>query len=1042
MPPRGRPPKKYGAEDLKTISSMGTRLDDLQARNKRDTANLNAKIGGTANRLNYDIGRNAIEMRRTGEADQVREVTKSVTKILDKLGLTIAALSKGIVSMTAATATATKQAIQDYGRAISEDIRINKQNFVAMSLSQASPVFGYFVSKLFETQIFRSALEKIKGKAGQLFSGLVAKMRKSKEEYEEPFFEEGEPGIGGGRGGGVVRRAKRAAKRVKTKVGGITAAAKAAGGEGGVSGETIRVIKETTVSSSDAIIEAIKEASKIQVAAMKKSDSLTRKKIVDVYTEMHTLRKGLVEEDEKEGDIFEQLFEMIPILGGVYKLLKTVNKWVTAPLKWLFSVRGGYKGDLPKSGNVFKNIFDVLSLIYTKGMLKLDIISNYLLQIGESLRKVTGAGPMTTVKEEGLTTRWKQIKEWLTEFKKPAEERKKMITLKGVVDWVVEQYDLDRESVDDAISHIPIRWRAKGEETFEKAEKAREKVVDSLAGIFTNTKEQLEAFKEEDKEEDKQEEEKEKKTKKQKLIDKIMDAKERALESLKNKKNLWDIIKTGAMFLFGLFKSILGQIPGFNLLKNIPGMAMRGMKGLGKAGLGIAGGVYGGYEMLKGGMEGVARAGTWHGKKPGEAVSLSEQITAGIGGALGGTGKGVSGALAGAAKGAGIGMALGTVFPGIGNAIGGAVGAIAGGILGAIGGENIAKGLQFVWDGVKKMAGAIVDFITFPIKIAMQLADKAEEWILEQIGKIPVIGPTIVKGIKAAQKFMGGGPIAQLATIAVERIKSGTIGVGGTAAAAKKGAEEEDPYWYLKYGRKPGTYIGGELVEPGKPLSAKQQKLQEISAQMGNAPEGLPGIRLQPGVDIKDLKPGVYDKFTSMAQEYQDKTGQSITVNSGFRSRAEQAQLYATNPYAAAPGHSLHERGNALDVQSFNAGQLDSLGLLDKYGFKRPVPGEPWHLQTEVGDATFRRRPVTTKDVIAMGADREGAFARAFLDSNTDLGKTVGAGLADVSKGAVSNATTISNTIISSTQNAGSGRGSRGGEADSDLAAVISGNLT
>ena len=165
-------------------------------------------------------------------------------------------------------------------------------------------------------------------------------------------------------------------------------------------------------------------------------------------------------------------------------------------------------------------------------------------------------------------------------------------------------------------------------------------------------------------------------------------------------------------------------------------------------------------------------------------------------------------------------------------------------------------------------------------------------------------------------------------------------------------------------------------------------------------------------------------------------------MNSAFRDRAKQEELYKTNPYAAAPGHSPHEKGKAIDIQSVNAGQLDSMGLLDKYGFNRPMSYEPWHLQSEVGDATFRRIPLNIKDIIAMQADREVSLTRAFVDSNERLQGAIGTGLAEVSKGMASNATVISSTIVSNAQNVGVGRGARGSDSDTDLAAVMSGNLT
>lgn len=106
-------------------------------------------------------------------------------------------------------------------------------------------------------------------------------------------------------------------------------------------------------------------------------------------------------------------------------------------------------------------------------------------------------------------------------------------------------------------------------------------------------------------------------------------------------------------------------------------------------------------------------------------------------------------------------------------------------------------------------------------------------------------------------------------------------------------------------------------------------------------------------VHMQGLKPNVYKNFMGMAQEYNEKTGKNILVTSAFRTYDEQAALaekYKNQPgRVAAPGHSLHETGLAIDIDPQNANELDKLGLLDNYKFNRPlinsrVP-EPWHIQ-------------------------------------------------------------------------------------------------
>lgn len=85
----------------------------------------------------------------------------------------------------------------------------------------------------------------------------------------------------------------------------------------------------------------------------------------------------------------------------------------------------------------------------------------------------------------------------------------------------------------------------------------------------------------------------------------------------------------------------------------------------------------------------------------------------------------------------------------------------------------------------------------------------------------------------------------------------------------------------------------------------------------------------------------------------------SVLVNSANRSFAKQKALYDAyvrdpkrNPMAAAPGKSRHNFGIAIDIASDHANALAKAGLLEKYGFTRPLLNhprkpEPWHLESK-----------------------------------------------------------------------------------------------
>ena len=77
--------------------------------------------------------------------------------------------------------------------------------------------------------------------------------------------------------------------------------------------------------------------------------------------------------------------------------------------------------------------------------------------------------------------------------------------------------------------------------------------------------------------------------------------------------------------------------------------------------------------------------------------------------------------------------------------------------------------------------------------------------------------------------------------------------------------------------------------------------------------------------------------------------GISLTIESGFRTHAEQEVLYSEwrrgrGNRAAKPGESNHQSGRALDISVKNPETYTWLAAnASAFGFKRTVASEPWH---------------------------------------------------------------------------------------------------
>ena len=143
---------------------------------------------------------------------------------------------------------------------------------------------------------------------------------------------------------------------------------------------------------------------------------------------------------------------------------------------------------------------------------------------------------------------------------------------------------------------------------------------------------------------------------------------------------------------------------------------------------------------------------------------------------------------------------------------------------------------------------------------------------------------------------------------------------------------------------------GGGRTRPKFNLS----ELKEADGDLFPGGDSLKGIKLHDGANIFGLDPIVFELFTGMANEYNEKTGKTIQVNRGWSSMQDQEKLYKADiaknggkpsGKVASPGGSLHEYGLAIDINSDNMRELDELGLLRKYGFSTAVGKETWHLE-------------------------------------------------------------------------------------------------
>lgn len=139
-----------------------------------------------------------------------------------------------------------------------------------------------------------------------------------------------------------------------------------------------------------------------------------------------------------------------------------------------------------------------------------------------------------------------------------------------------------------------------------------------------------------------------------------------------------------------------------------------------------------------------------------------------------------------------------------------------------------------------------------------------------------------------------------------------------------------------------GGRAGAPLAEGAAQAEAELRiALPAVTAGAGGAGEYRGPLAYRDG---KPMRPDValaYDRMAAAARA----DGVTLVVVSGWRSNAEQAQLFAAHPdptWVAPPGKSLHRLGTELDL-----GPAGAYGWLarnaGRFGFLKRYSWEPWH---------------------------------------------------------------------------------------------------
>ena len=251
-----------------------------------------------------------------------------------------------------------------------------------------------------------------------------------------------------------------------------------------------------------------------------------------------------------------------------------------------------------------------------------------------------------------------------------------------------------------------------------------------------------------------------------------------------------------------------------------------------------------------------------------------------------GTGVGqAAGGAAGAWGGAAAGAAIGSIVPVVGTVIGGLLGAAVGGWLGTKGGEIVG----------------------------------------EKVGKSV--------GKAMADKPASGGSSAGSGSTVPAVASAPAVAMGNEGKRGSKPSPQSPE------GSENGTGSASKTVDLGKIM-----KFGTGSGTQQN---------------FESLQPTFKDAVVAAATEYNSVTGNKLTINSAKRDPEDQQRLWdesvaagrpgkgPTGMAIGKPGRSLHEKGEAVDIQNYK--DPDAVAAMNKQGLTQKVPGDPVHFQANLG---------------------------------------------------------------------------------------------
>jgi hypothetical protein len=152
----------------------------------RQMAAADNRVKGISSIANNTVKRSKTQYEKQYGTPAAHKQTVTATdKALSSLSKATQALASGVKTITVETAKGVKnitasgaKAMNEYAKAITEDIHINRKNFMVTTIGKFTPLVGYAVAKMMETTVFRNMIDKMKAGLGRALDSVTSRFKR------------------------------------------------------------------------------------------------------------------------------------------------------------------------------------------------------------------------------------------------------------------------------------------------------------------------------------------------------------------------------------------------------------------------------------------------------------------------------------------------------------------------------------------------------------------------------------------------------------------------------------------------------------------------------------------------------------------------------------------------------------------------------------------------------------------------------------------------------------------------------------------------